>query len=522
MLYEPSYLQPSFTSIDATEQNTFSCIINAESDTRLTGYRIDIYSLESQLIYYQEDYALSSNLYNGDRLVVSIPENEIVNGEDYLWSITLHESSPTRFVAKGVTNISENATKINIMNHFAVVEGMYLKIDGELRQITNYQKVDNGDDSYGIAIVTPAFPSTPIQNKYYEVFTNFITSEETFFKARKTPVVNIENGSSLGLINNKEFTFKGEYYQEQGVPRKYFVFNLYNKKGELLETSGEQYSGALEWRVDGFLNNTPYFIELIVENQNGVTKETPRYPFLVNYGAPLSATLDASLLEHLTAIAITWDYTNPLVDNWYLYKVDSYSHKLSFVASCPSATCRIVDYKVANNIEYTYLLMGMDSEKVVVWLQSSPITTKWWNWCLIGLVEDGEDYRVNLQEIWKFDLNLQSNDLKQNLEKHQLGNLTQFPKIASGKKNYLSGGITALIGEIVNNEYVDTVERQEDFRKFVANGEIKLLKDRKGGIYLVKTTQNTFNYLNEIEIQPLTISFEFVEVNDVNRYSIIE
>ena len=116
---------------------------------------------------------------------------------------------------------------------------------------------------------------------------------------------------------------------------------------------------------------------------------------------------------------------------------------------------------------------------------------------------------------------LTSSGFDQNIDKYIVENFTQFPKISSGKKNYLSSSITAFLNNIKDGRYVDTVEQYNRFVDFIAQPTPKLLRDRKGNGWVVSTMGNTMRYIDESVEQITQVSFNFVQLNDIQSVNVI-
>ena len=94
MLYQPSYPYPYLSDIDATDDNTFYCYINAEGGTTVNAYNYTITDLSGQQIYKSEKQTLATPLYSQQVLYMSVPKTSgMINGRDYVWRVQLYESN---------------------------------------------------------------------------------------------------------------------------------------------------------------------------------------------------------------------------------------------------------------------------------------------------------------------------------------------------------------------------------------------------------------------------------------------
>lgn len=218
-----------------------------------------------------------------------------------------------------------------------------------------------------------------------------------------------------------------------------------------------------------------------------------------------------------------------LTDNvlyWQIYKRKPNDASLKFVAKIPASQYKVVDFNVLNGDEYQYTIFAETENYISAPLeQLGFVKASWWNWSLIGLQESDANglYYVDNENIWLFDTMLTSNGFDQNIDKYIMENFTQFPKISSGKKNYLSSSITAFLSNVApkTGKYIDTVEQYNKFIDFIAKPTPKLLRDRKGNGWVVSTTGNSLQYIDESSEQITRVSFNFVQLNDISSVNVI-
>lgn len=210
---------------------------------------------------------------------------------------------------------------------------------------------------------------------------------------------------------------------------------------------------------------------------------------------------------------------------WQVYRRKEGNPTLEFLARIPASQYSLYDFNVVNDAKYQYILFAETAEYISAPLQQEGyVHTNWWNWSLVGLTKSESDnkvYYADTKQVWLFDTQLQSSALQQNLDKATIENFTQFPKISSGKKNYFSGNITAYLNNPYNERYYDTVQQYNDFVEFVADGNPKLLKDRKGNGWIVETTTNSMQYTDESAEQITTVAFDFVQLDELDGLNII-
>lgn len=179
-------------------------------------------------------------------------------------------------------NRSENTkTNVYLKQNINIKNDMQLTIGEESRNIVSY------DINTGLAIVDSEFSKIPDKNDTYYIYSDFIeTTPENMLYVRKVPTVTITNYQAT--IDTKEYTFQGEYQQDDDVPLVYFLWNLYSVTdagASLIKTSGKVYSANIQFSYDGFKPGETYRIELTCETEYGVQSTTQSLNFNVNYEA---------------------------------------------------------------------------------------------------------------------------------------------------------------------------------------------------------------------------------------------
>jgi hypothetical protein len=231
-----------------------------------------------------------------------------------------------------------------------------------------------------------------------------------------------------------------------------------------------------------------------------------------------------------------WDQNTILLTNFNNYKIDCtnvisltgtllgyrlYRQKtgattLDFIKQTDALTTSVIDYLPANQSEYKYLVFPYSETAIGASLESDVFLTNWWNWCLIS-ADENADGTLTADEVYLFDLNLESAEVQQVYDKAIYNGYTRFPKASEGKLNYSTGGINCLIGDVsVAGEYQnDTVDRMESLNLFIANGKRKFLKDRKGlviEVFLDKKSNKTDDTLIQ-QIDRVSIGFTQLGTN---------
>lgn len=330
MLYQPSYPQPYFSDVDATDESTFSCYINADSDTQVSAYQLIINNLGGSEVYNSGQVDLDSPLYGNQQLNVIVPVNQLTNGEDYTWNIDLYEKDADIWITSGIMPSFPTTGASSIMrlrNNALIQVGMIVQNNNQKVKITS---INTSNTDYLQVSVNPSIVLNAASPSY-TVYDNKIQSNSYYFRARQTPTLVMEEIPSQ--INSKSYTFKATYSQAQNVGYKYFEWTIYDSVGNLLKRSGRINTGEIVYTFDGFLNNTIYGIGLTLENQDGVVLTLQPTYFDVSYDLPsFENTPAVELVCEKDAIKLSWspllinsgDASDTYVDPkpWYTYIQD--------------------------------------------------------------------------------------------------------------------------------------------------------------------------------------------------------
>lgn len=212
-----------------------------------------------------------------------------------------------------------------------------------------------------------------------------------------------------------------------------------------------------------------------------------------------------------------------------IYKEIKGTNKLSYIENLGEGNLSIKDYNVANEVTYQYYIFKEDDQSISEAAISNEVTPCWWDWSLTDLYPDPEIddfYYADSNNIWKFSLNVSSSPVTQKINNIVYDNLTRYPKVSMGKSNYSSGAITCLLGDLHpdnNNSihYVEPADMLNKWNEFCTNGNIKLMKDRKGNTMLVTITGLSSQLDDVLVEQTNTITFNWTQIGDTNDVTIV-
>ena len=187
----------------------------------------------------------------------------------------------------------------------------------------------------------------------------------------------------------------------------------------------------------------------------------------------------------------------------------------------------MIDYAVKNGVEYTYYLFpNIDATETGT--QLSPIVTKQLAidvpyWSLLIVDETDEDNVFYLDKMFKFELNLQIDEMTNNAQVTISQNFTKYPTLQYGASNYWSGSLSSLCGFVSNCvDYVQNVNMINELKSISSDTRRKFLKDTSGNLWEVNVSAPISISVENMSLQDVkTWKFSWVEVGDTKGVSII-
>ena len=509
----------------------------SNNDTYSSSHIYSIYTDVDRKVSLPEDmFPFVGGLGDKFWLECNIDNLNLYNGVDYKWYLNIKfQSYETIF--KGYIPYDDDNNSL-----------IYLPYDENIRYLLNYN-IDNKKNCTIIinsseeAIITGVSSTTLNDIKYmiirtdlsfsvsvgdwFEIYTETteLTTPEYYFKARTTPEI-VFNVSEI--ISNGAHTFEAIYSQKQKTGVAYFQYDLYTD-GELVNSSGQVFSQNISHTFESLVNGKKYTIKLLVVNDDGIELEAER-EFTAEYELSASVIKPIISVDNFKA-CINVDFSNNELTNDIMgYKIQRYEvdyDRLFEVATLGSNELYFEDYNIRNNKSYQYRITPIyfkdDKELLGMPITTDEIYTDWCGWSVIGTkpTEDSGKYIVDYENIWTFELNTESEAIRPVFNKTYITGFGQYPKVIQGQENYLEGGLKCLIGNILNEEYTnDSIDTIEKWREFCNNGELKLLKDRKGHVIPCSIKDTTPTFMGDTLEQVTVISFNFVQLMDKHDISV--
>lgn len=212
------------------------------------------------------------------------------------------------------------------------------------------------------------------------------------------------------------------------------------------------------------------------------------------------------------------------------------------------------DFNISNHRLYQYVLypsnarQGEEIEKATV----IPNKTNWGAWSITELhpvAGNKKQFTATADDVWLFNLNVETGEQSQNISRNEQQTLGQFNKYSQGRTNYISGSVSCLLGsEVIPASYIkrkneitnsnggyterrifdtkptsnERVDMLLAWRKVVYSSNPKLLKDRAGQSFLVTLNSSSNKPMDAVGIQPNTISFNWTQIGTTEDLQIID
>lgn len=424
------------------------------------------------------------------------------------WTIneTIQSESDDNYTFGYVTDTKtiyvDNTDMTNIVGKYFILND--INIDNNKRIINAY------DPSSGKIILNTGYYKYPSENATFSILNsepNILIQTDDFYKINtfyrnsylaidKTFKGTIEcrtNDDNL-FITSKTITFPQSEKDEKGNPIN-ILYHIDNNNNIIPDDEAEVNDKYIQFNYD--INSSVFSFYWLFKSS-----------YLNNNNSQLLSIYR----EEKERSQIDLIYTNNFNNN--TDKVVSYS-----------------DFLVANNNDYRYILIlqttinsDTDSEPIYKYYK---YVTDWFNfscngWVIIGLnklekkICSKDVYSIG--DCWKFYVEVDSGEITQNINTSIYDSYSTYPKVAKIGNNYISGTLSAMLGQIDcnNDDFEDDIYKVNAWKNFINKYQTYILKSDKGDIWQVSISSNpTINYDENLNLYT-TISFSYVQVGDIH------
>jgi len=194
---------------------------------------------------------------------------------------------------------------------------------------------------------------------------------------------------------------------------------------------------------------------------------------------------------------------------WKVYRRDVSTDISTLIATVGTGISTYIDYGVSAYRTYIYEILPYTEGTIGAPLITNSIETNFFGWYLMPY-----DIAINGGKVFKFDFNLDSSDLSNEVDVKIYETYTKKPSVGMTDRDYLTGTISCIAGTInVDGTLYQPTDYISELRSFINNKKPKILKSRKGDVWKVVTYGMPQSFNDEVGEQITTITFNFSEVN---------
>ena len=280
--------------------------------------------------------------------------------------------------------------------------------------------------------------------------------------------------------------------------------------------------------------------EEMIENSESLTMDTV---LMNNY----NESLDASYISPLNIASNS---------NFFIYRKTPAQSYYNYIGNLKGSSFTFSDFGINANEYYHYLatIEKKDTEGNVEYVsyenivdgQPRYLQAKWDKFSLHDIIFDNENQSYYVSgSTWLLYCNVESNEITQRTSVTSWDTLGQYNKVSVGQRNFDSGTLTCLLGEVkeyeiydqnnnltksydyterIGSNYYDSeAEKEKEWKKFISNGNLKLLKDFKGNKWIIQIMQDSTRTIDYNAMKKVTmISIQWEEVDNSDKYPIIK
>ena len=100
----------------------------------------------------------------------------------------------------------------------------------------------------------------------------------------------------------------------------------------------------------------------------------------------------------------------------------------------------------------------------------------------------------------------------------------RFNKMSVGRRGYITSGVSAYVGDIdcsSGGDYADGMEYIDNWEEFVNNGEMKIICDQYGRVFVGDINECNYSYDENTPMRLCTINFNYTQLADINDIEVI-
>lgn len=266
-------------------------------------------------------------------------------------------------------------------------------------------------------------------------------------------------------------------------------------------------------------------------------------------------------------------------ETFSIYRKTPNQKYYDYICKISDGATRIIDYNITTDNYYHYLAAvevatseGLEYKLYQNYTDETQtelnyLYVQWGDWTICDIEDSTEDgIYVKSGDMWHLKYNM-SDDMTNTMNTGvtMWETLGRYGKYSIGQKNFDSGSISCLLGDIdyyndysiknkfktdpktgklyefeeqdkifnqricgynekinKDSKYGRQVEKEKAWKSFITNGKLKLLKDYKGNSWIVMVQANpTYQVDYKSNLMETMVSFEWQEAEDVSKVAIV-
>lgn len=577
MLQYPTNFYPENVAIDTNAENHIEFTFNGDFLTAIT-FRVTNYltgeSGDNYLIYNNR----IPQYYNGDKIIVQ-GLSGLNNGDDYTIEMLLTQTdnsgvplydmpvlsgmiysvqtsqTASIFIADHISNIYkwDKSTDIKKPVKYGdfIAAGMIIKINNESRFIESY------NTETGEIILNSSFSFAVTEGMRYTIKSNYLISAQYFFRCRSVPTIT----PSLRLLNNfsnYDFIANADYSQAENSLINYYRLYLYYSDNETFHSTGSDdtliastdkiYSQKIEYIFRRVIQTKritsgrrpSYKLVCEVVTQDGMTSKG-EYIFkmpLTNAKLSISDFIQTinkekqlfQMIFNCNITGLSEEEKTQTGNCARIIRKNLDTGESQFIGTVGTMGGRyaINDYTLPTHGNYLYSITGiLGNGAICSGSVEIPISPELIGYTITAINKDFAG-RYKAEDTWRFTADIKTSTITQNIDRYLHIGYGQYPVTSSTDINYLTGTLTGMLGYVncETKEYTDDITLVREWRKFIAQPIMFMLKSQKGDVWFINIIDNpTTEYQEDHHKFPTSFSFNWVEVArniTVTRHDIIE
>lgn len=439
------------------------------------------------------------NIREKDAIMIQMPKNFPLMGkpdgvysideivEDYTYALNLPDASSVTWGGTG-----EDSLNVKDIPHSIQV------------------KMDITDASVPVTFFTALYQDKTLEFSYNSSGFSIRYGDTLIWNTSTAPVLNAQACIALtnesvyfGINNNGSVTYE--------------TYDIQEWQDSEMESVSLHGPGKFRfvWIVKG--NMTGSTASYFIYSANAVPYQNENTEFLVTF---LYETLysGGNLISKNT-------------QSFAIYRKSSLSPIYKLIANVPfDETARnmtVYDYSAKNGETYSYyFLCACDKGVYDYYIEErngiGTVVPCAWNYTVMCCRENNNgDYIVESE--YRFAMDISSGNVGNNNTPTMQQNFTRYPTRQPVSNMYRSGTLSAFIGKVENDRYVDTARLMDELYALSTNGMTKFLKTRKGQLFRIETSAPVvMNIGDRYAEQPAKISLPWVEVGDAGDANILQ